>query len=121
MTLVRTPRVEAPGFWGVLDGPRDWDPASAGWVCLGYDVADAGLLSGLTNCGYTAAEKDALVEDWAAHLNDLHLFGTARAAHRFAEHADRRVPEHAPFYVYGLYACAADLPAEVEDRRAPVG
>lgn len=75
---------------------------SGAWQCLGYDVSDQGLLSGLSNCGY-GAEQPALATAWAHHLNRYHLFTEAAHARRFKAITDERVPEHAPFSVFGLY------------------
>ncbi len=76
------------------------DPA---WRRLGYDVADGSPISGLMNCGYTPDEVFALRGEWAARLNEHHLFDDPQHALNFASLTDARVPEHAPFFVYGLY------------------
>lgn len=76
-------------------------PSSA-WRLLGFDVADAGLTSGLSNCGYPQAEVAALRPAWAADLNAHHLFTDVRRALAFRDLTHRRVPEHAPFFVYAL-------------------
>jgi hypothetical protein len=70
---------------------------------LGYDVADYGLLSGLTNCGYTPGEAASLAPVWAPLLNKWHLFGNPEDATAFAAVTAKRVPEHAPFLAYGIY------------------
>ena len=71
---------------------------------LGYDVADYYLMSGLANCGYSAQEEAAaLAPDWAPRLNEWHLFGSPADATAFAAVTADRVPEHAPFYAYGIY------------------
>jgi hypothetical protein len=74
------------------------------WNQLGYDVADGGRISGLTNCGYTPEECDRLGEEWAPKLNEHHLFRDHEAAFAFVDVANARVPEHAPFHVYSLYS-----------------
>ena len=73
------------------------------WERLGYDVADSSLISGLSNCGYTAQEVAELRPTWSGRLNDHHLFEDVQPAFEFSQLTNRRVPEHAPFYVYGLY------------------
>jgi hypothetical protein len=76
----------------------------AGWSFLGFDVADAGLLSGLANCGYP--DHQVLLEarkKWFNRLNEWHLFQEENAARSFREEVAIRVPEHAPFFVYGLW------------------
>ena len=73
------------------------------WEFLGYDVADAGLLSGLLNCGYSPEEKRVANERWSQSLNEHHLFDDIGAAMSFREWTDNRVTEHAPFSIYGLH------------------
>ncbi|KAB2892720.1 MAG: hypothetical protein F9K28_11280 [Bacteroidetes bacterium] len=73
------------------------------WMFLGYDVSDKYLLSGLTNCGYKPEEISLLKNKWKNHLNKYHLFDDPESATQFTNIANQRVPEHAPFNVYGLY------------------
>jgi hypothetical protein len=70
---------------------------------LGYDVADYDLLGGLTNCGYTPGEAASLAPVWAPLLNEWHLFGKPEDATAYAAVTAGRVPEHAPFFGYGIY------------------
>ena len=70
---------------------------------LGYDVADYDLLGGLTNCGYTPEEAASLAPVWAPLLNKWHLFDNPEDATAFAAVTAKRVPEHAPFFAYGIY------------------
>ncbi len=81
------------------------DPSQVqeGWEFLGYDVADYFLLSGLMNCGYTDEDMVELRERFSDKLNEHHLFTDIATAEEFMLLTDKRVPEHAPFYVYGLY------------------
>lgn len=81
-----------------------------GWSLLGSDVADGALISGLSNCGYRQDEMSTLRKFWASRLNGNHLFDAFDDASRFREMTDARVPEHAPFAVYGLWAPKSDLP-----------
>jgi hypothetical protein len=69
------------------------------WQFLGYDIADSAFTSGLSNCGYINGEQKYTSQG----LNEHHLFINVEDALRFKEYSDRRVKEHAPFYVYGLY------------------
>jgi hypothetical protein len=72
----------------------------------GYDVADYWMLSGLTNCGYKPEEEEEAASPapvWGPRLNDWHLFADPDDAETFADVMDKRVPEHAPFYAFGLY------------------
>jgi hypothetical protein len=85
------------------DGPGTIGPAFERHDLLGYDVADYDLLSGLTNCGYAPEEAASLAPVWAPLLNEWHLFGNPGDATAFAAVAEERVPEHAPFFAYGIY------------------
>jgi hypothetical protein len=69
---------------------------------LGFDVADSGLISGLSSCG---GVKDCERAAFLDQLNEHHLFDDVEAAQAFRIFADGRVPEHAPFFVYGLWRC----------------
>ena len=60
-------------------------------------------MSGLSNCGYDPEERAALAPVWGPRLNDQHLFDEFTDADAFREITDRRVTEHAPFYVHGLW------------------
>ncbi len=73
------------------------------WVFLGYDVADEGFISGLSDCGYEAGELH-LKTGWEVALNEWHLFTQSKLAIKFQRMTDQRVPEHAPFCLYGLYS-----------------
>lgn len=95
-------------YWGIVLYPMEARSAvqiPKGWHLLGYDVSDGGV-SALSNCAYTEDEKPALQREWASQLNEFGLFGTAEKAHRFREMSDRRVADHSPFYVFGLYRLA---------------
>ena len=69
---------------------------------LGFDVADASHLSGLCNCGYKTEQKKELSVRWAKRLNDFGLLQSLEDALEFREMTDKRVAEHAPFWIYGL-------------------
>ena len=85
------------------DGAGTIEPAFERYELLGYDVADYDLLSGLTNCGYSPEEAASLAPVWAPLLNEWHLFGNPGDATAFAAVTAKRVPEHAPFFAYGIY------------------
>ncbi len=78
---------------------------NARWHLLGYDVADVGRTSGLSNCGFVPDVEDvaALRARWGPSLNEWHLFTDLEEALSFAEMSDVRVAEHAPFHVFGLW------------------
>jgi hypothetical protein len=76
------------------------------WAFLGYDVADrGGATSGLMNCGFLPGHDDveALRAAWGPKLNARHLFDDFADAVAFKDFSNHRVPEHAPFFVNGLW------------------
>lgn len=73
-----------------------------GFATLGFDVADSGWTSGLSNCGYWPAEVAQLRALWRGRLNDHGLLVSYEAAEEFRASCDKRVPEHAPFFVFEL-------------------
>jgi hypothetical protein len=74
-----------------------------GSVLLGYDVADAGRISGLANFGYTQEQARDLRPVWAQALNSFGLLKTVEDAVRFRDVCECRVTEHAPFWIYALW------------------
>jgi len=78
------------------------DTLPEGSTLLGYDVADAGFWSGLSNCSYTSEELAELRPQWLKKINDLGLIQLEEDALVFKNLSDKRVPEHAPFWVYRL-------------------
>ena len=72
------------------------------WILLGFDVGTGGLLSGLMNCGF-GGDREKLSEEWGPHLNDHHLFKELEIALAFRPVANNVIPEHKPFFVYGLW------------------
>lgn len=83
-----------------------FDPGNQ-WHALGYDVADSSQMSGLTGCGYTPKQAVDLAARWGERLNAHHLFADPNEADLFRRLTDRRVPEHRPFHVYGLWEYTA--------------
>ena len=83
-----------------------------GWAFLGYDVADLGGLSGLMNCGFVpeAEDVEALRLRWGPRLNDFHLFDRLEDACEFKDFSNRRVAEHAPFFVDGIWLVEGEVP-----------
>lgn len=82
-------------------------PSQVGdWQFVGFDVADAYLLSVLTNCGFLSGydNAEALRREWAPHLNEFHLFPALSAATAFRRFSDFRLAsDHAPTFVYGIH------------------
>src|SRR5581483_270630 len=79
------------------------DAIPPGAVALGFDVATATPISGLSNCGYSPAELPRLRSAWGGRLNKHGLLESLDDAMQFREMTNRRVPEHAPFHVYKLF------------------
>jgi hypothetical protein len=84
------------GDWNRVDVPAEVE-------LIGYDVADATMLSALMNCAFSEPDARTAATRWSARLNEHHLFGNAEDALAFRSESETRVPEHAPFFVYGLY------------------
>ena len=82
----------------------DLRPASLddAWKTLGFDIADAGRTSGLSNCGYEPAEREAMAAQWGAALNEFGLVRDEATALALCDVTNKRVPEHAPFFVYEI-------------------
>ncbi len=74
-----------------------------GWTCLGFDVTDYRLKSGLMNCGYTGDEKKQLSEQYKRDLNRFGLFMTNEVAADFSSRCDSRASTHSPFIVCGIW------------------
>ena len=84
-------------------GVREVGEATKGKTSLGYDIADDGLISGLSNCAYTSKDRQAF-EEFVPHLNRYGLLTSLEVADRFRSLTDARVPDHAPFFVYQIFA-----------------
>jgi hypothetical protein len=87
---------------GALTTVQIDEPDLSTWKCLGFDVADGGRISGLCNCGYGGSEADQF-RTWKDKLNAHGLFSVLDHAITFVDVTNKRVKEHAPFYVYGLF------------------
>lgn len=74
----------------------------AGSELLGYDVADASWISGLSNCDYSSEDGNQLRRLWASRLNEFGLLSTLEDATQFKLLSDARVPDHSPFWIYGI-------------------
>jgi hypothetical protein len=74
----------------------------AGFVLLGYDIADASCFSALCNCGYTVADLQNLVS-WPVKLNENGLLPDRDLAHACLPLLDSLTGHHGPFLVYGVY------------------
>lgn len=74
----------------------------SGSIFLGFDVADASRISGLTNCEYSAEDKEQLLPRWTSRLNSFGLLKTLGDAVEFRSVCDSRIEDHAPFWIYGI-------------------
>jgi len=72
------------------------------WQSLGWDVADSGLISALSNCGYSPEAAETLGRVFGSKLNEHGLFNDLAAAELFCALSDERVAEHAPFFVHQI-------------------
>jgi hypothetical protein len=88
---------------GISLAPTVPDRVPEGSTHIGYDVATAGWISGLANCGYTEDEIAELGPLWAPRLNSVGLLSTLEDAVAFRQISDQRVPEEAPFWIYALW------------------
>lgn len=96
--------------WRFLSEGAEPDPKDGPWLAIGYDAADASRFSGLNNCGY-GEEQAAWRARWAGKLNEHGLIADLEDAFAFCAATDRRVREHAPFFVYELHELADRLDA----------
>jgi hypothetical protein len=62
------------GNVGLYTEPTNPPTPLPSWPLLGFDVSDSGLLSGLSNCGYSEDELPSLRATWGPFLNEHHLF-----------------------------------------------
>jgi hypothetical protein len=99
---IHVPSDEPPYTLGVFSGAGDWQN-------LGYDIADSFLISGLSNCSYSTEESNSAKLKGAERLNSNHLFVRPEDADEYRIYTDTRVPEHAPFHVYGIWGKHAVL------------
>ncbi len=88
------------------------------WELLGYDIADEWLLSGLTNCGFDKMTEDveAIRKKYNPLLNAYHLFDSIEPATEFQMFSDERAPEHAPFFVFGIWLIKKEEPPDHPER-----
>ena len=103
--------VSPDGQPGLTIPGTDPPTVKADWSFLGYDVADlGGGTSGLMNCGFVFEldDVDALRLRWGPKLNGFHLFDRLEDASKFKEFSNRRVAEHAPFFVHGIWLVDGD-------------
>lgn len=83
---------------------RDYRLDTTNLFFLGYDVADDGLTSALSNCEYSALDIISARDAFAFSINDHGLIENMESASIFRDYSFVRVPEHAPFFIYSLWA-----------------
>ncbi len=83
------------------------------WSFLGFDVADRFLQSGLANSVPSSRLGfNDLRRDFGHLLNRYHLFSDAGHGAACCEVINRLAPEHAPFFVFGIWSVASWEPTE---------
>lgn len=106
---------------GPVDGVFWWYPRERhrvspkklgdSWQFLGYDVADAWLLSGIWHCGFEMGlDVERLDQDYYALLNCHGLFDELARAVAFSRAINPLAREHAPFTPYGVWIHASSVP-----------
>lgn len=83
-------------------GTNPAEPAH-GWLSLGYDVADNGQTSALSDCEYQQDEMTRARESWGSDVNEWGLLSSFENAVALRDFSNGRVREHAPFYVYEIF------------------
>lgn len=87
------------------------DSTEQKWQFVGFDVADNGFESAVAGMGHVdliddspAFRKDRL--EYGKHLNKYHLFDLLNKAISFCDFENKRVPEHSPFFPFGIWVFA---------------
>lgn len=86
--------------WPLSIDPRVWPSVL---LFPGFDIADLSGISALSNCEYSPQEKERLARFWEARLNAFGLLATDDDAKEFRQLSNSRVPEHSPFWVFGIW------------------
>jgi hypothetical protein len=104
VSLAYDEAIEPPDFLTSLETlPLHPNGVLEEWECLGYDIADQDLLSGLSNCAYTPEELADLRPRFSSQVNEHGLIASYPIADELRRRTDERVPEHAPFFCFALY------------------
>jgi hypothetical protein len=103
---------DAGEWWRAIHGtpinPPQPEPA---WTVLGYDVANSGFNSAVSNCGMLDEERPALRAAWGPRINPFGVFGTVEDAVAFCTDANQRLADNGPFYVMELFLIWDHFPA----------
>jgi len=70
----------------------------------GYDIADGLLFSALSDCSFSEEERKRFHDLFSNDLNRYGLFENKLKAIDYCKLSNNRIPEHAPFYVFGIYS-----------------
>lgn len=103
--------ISDPLWQTISEGGSDPAELAQGWPSLGYDVADNGQISALSDCGYQEDEMKRARASWGSDVNEWGLLSSVQNAVALKDFSNSRVPEHAPFYVYEIFRIG------FEDRR----
>jgi len=87
----------------ILGSPINPATKQSSWKLLGYDVANSGFTSAISNCGMSEKERRELRPVWGHLLGDNGLFQTVQDAIRFNADANKRLSPDGPFYVFELF------------------
>jgi hypothetical protein len=79
------------------------------WLFLGYDVADQGRISALSDCSYQNDEVVQARLRWSSSVNDWGLLNDFSSAIAFQGFSNGRVAEHAPFCIYKVFRIPEEL------------
>lgn len=72
------------------------------WKPLGFDVADKSLFSPLMNGDLGEPARESIAKPFRDAVNDYGLFVAADIAECFTKIAAEYIPEHAPYYAFGI-------------------
>lgn len=89
-----------------IPGPVLGDLGREEWSRIGFDIADGWMTSALSNCGFSASSKTELQHRFNRCVNAVGLFDDASVADEFRALSDARIPEHSPFYTFGIWRYA---------------
>ncbi|WP_152051610.1 hypothetical protein [Tautonia marina] len=87
--------------------PPDPEPT---WKCIGYDVANSGFTSAISNCGMSDDERVPLRKLWSDRLNSFGLFESVADANRYCADANQRIEGDGPFFVFELHLIWSTIP-----------
>lgn len=71
---------------------------------LGYDIADSGCYSSLSNCGFNSEDVIYCREKYLRYLNIHGLFDDFKIAEQYKTYSNTRVASHAPFFIFALFS-----------------